>query len=322
MDNLESAIQQIITEEDFVTTALRIFDYQYSNVSVYREFVDIIGIPKPTQLSEIPFLPITFFKTHQIIAKNRTPELHFMSSGTEGIRSNHWVVKKQNYISSFNETYDRFIGNPNDQVILALLPNYLEQGNSSLVFMVDHLIKRTQNSFSGFFLDDLYGLISAYHDALSSGKKVVIFGVSYALQDLADLKPDLSQATILETGGMKGRRKELTKLELHNYLKNGLNCQAISSEYGMSELLSQAYSINSTIFQPGKTMRVMIREINDPFTYIENGKTGGINVIDLANIHSCSFIETQDLGRKSEGGFEILGRFDHSDLRGCNLMVE
>lgn len=322
MDKLESAIQKIRTEEDFVATALRIFDYQYSNVPVYKAYIDILGITKPKELKEIPFLPISFFKTHAIIAKNHLPELHFMSSGTQGTRSNHYVAKKELYIRSFNQTYDSSIGNPENQVILALLPNYIDQGESSLVFMVDHLIQRTKHPLSGFFLNDLNSLISKYHEATAEGKKVIIFGVSYALLDLAALAPDLSNATIIETGGMKGRRKELTKKELHAILQNGLNCEHIASEYGMTELLSQAYSSANGIFIPGKTMKVLIREVNDPFNYVENGKTGGINVIDLANIHSCSFIETHDLGRSGKNGFEILGRFDHSDLRGCNLMVE
>ena len=224
-------------------------------------------------------------------------------------------------ICTFNLTYDTLIGNPEDQVILALLPSYQEQGASSLVYMVDHLIKRTNHKLSGYFLSNLDDLIQAYNDAIKQGKDVVIFGVSYALLDLAELNPDLSQARVIETGGMKGRRKELTKKELHTILKKGLNTSFISSEYGMTELLSQAYSFANGLFKTGTTMRVLIREVNDPFNYIEDGKTGGINVIDLANVNSCSFIATQDLGKILPEGFELMGRFDNADIRGCNLLV-
>jgi len=226
------------------------------------------------------------------------------------------------YIKAFNLGYDEIIGYPENQVILALLPNYQEQGESSLIYMVDHLIKRTNNKLSGYFLSNFEDLIQAYNNAISQGKDVVIFGVSYALLDLTELNPDLSKARIIETGGMKGRRKELTKQELHSALKKGLNTDFISSEYGMTELLSQAYSIDRGIFKASPTMRVLIREVNDPFNYVEEGKTGGINVIDLANINSCSFISTQDLGRIVPEGFELMGRFDNSDIRGCNLLIQ
>jgi hypothetical protein len=214
------------------------------------------------------------------------------------------------------------MGNPEDQVILALLPNYTEQGNSSLVFMVDHLIQLTKNPLSGFMLNELNEVKNAYHKAILTGKKVVVFGVSYALLDLAETGTDLSKATIIETGGMKGRRKELTKDELHAELVNGLGVPFVSSEYGMTELLSQAYSDQNGLFTCPNWMQVICRDVNDPFHYVADGKTGGINVIDLANLYSCSFIATQDLGRIEGSSFRIMGRFDNADLRGCNLMVE
>ena len=319
--NLEKRIFSIENGRDFEQVALEVFTYQVEHCEVYRNYVSSLGKSNPTSLNKIPFLPISFFKSHRVIADGMEPEVHFMSSGTGGTRSNHHVAKTELYERAFNSIYTAQMGDPKEQVILALLPNYLEQGNSSLVYMVDHLIRKTEHELSGFFLNDLEGLITAYKQAVATGKKVVIFGVSYALLDLAELSPDLSKATIIETGGMKGRRKEMTKRELHGALKDGLHCSHISSEYGMTELLSQAYSSSNGVFTPGQTMRVLLREVNDPFSYVHTGKTGGINVIDLANLYSCSFIETQDLGKEVDGGFEIMGRFDHSDLRGCNLMV-
>ena len=318
---LSDSIFSIKNEIDFERTALQIFDYQVKNCSVYREYATQLNRPNPTCIAEIPFLPISFFKTHKVIAEDKSTELVFKSSGTGGERSSHFVAEKSLYINSFNQTYDELIGNPKDQVILALLPNYLEQGESSLVFMVDHLITRSQNDLSGFYLNDFDALLNTYKKAIALGKQVVLFGVSYALMDLAELNPDLSQALIIETGGMKGRRVEITKSELHELLSQGLNCAHISSEYGMTEMLSQAYLDNNGVFKSGNQMQVLIRDVNDPFHFIENEKTGGINVIDLANIYSCSFIATQDLGRKINGGFEIMGRFDNADLRGCNLLV-
>ncbi|MDB3907007.1 acyl transferase [Crocinitomicaceae bacterium] len=321
MHPLEERIRNF-DSSDFESLALDVFRFQYENVPDYREYCNYSGRTNPSTLEQIPFLPIRFFKSHQIIANNFEPEVLFKSSGTGGERSTHFVAFKDLYRHTFQKIYQNQIGNPNDQVILALLPNYLEQGESSLVFMVDQLIQNSQSKLSGFFLSEYDALIERYQQATSLGKQVVIFGVSYALLDLAMRNPDLSKATIIETGGMKGRRKEMTKAELHQSLKTGLNCENISSEYGMTELLSQGYSAKDGLFVPGHTMRILIREVNDPFHYIANGKTGGINIIDLANLYSCSFIETQDLGKLHENGFEIMGRFDHSDVRGCNLMVQ
>lgn len=321
--NLEDKIFLVNNEVDFSTLALKVYAFQQENCVVYREFIQQLGKKYPTTIEEIPFLPISFFKTHDVITDSKSVELTFLSSGTTGsIRSKHLVHKASLYERSFLQTYRQFFGNPEEQVILALLPNYLEQGNSSLVYMVQELIKQTNNNLSGFLLDQPQKIISAYEQALLSGKKVVIFGVSYALLDLAEQKVDLSEAVIIETGGMKGRRKEVTKEELHVILKDGLKVSHISSEYGMTELLSQAYSDKNGIFETPPWMKIFCRDTNDPFSYVETGKTGGINVIDLANIYSCSFIATQDLGKIENDHFRIMGRFDNSDLRGCNLMIE
>ena len=322
--NLEKEIFSIKTEAEFNRVALAVFNYQYNRCNVYRSFVDALNRKFPTTVEEIPFLPISFFKTHKVTNESiNNYELEFQSSGTTGIiRSKHLVQKATIYEESFMKTYRKFIGNPNEQVILALLPNYIDQENSSLVYMVDYLIRESNSKLSGFLLNDMKAVNENYKKALISGKKVVIFGVSYALLDLADQKMDLSQAQIIETGGMKGRRKELSKEELHNELIKGLNVKYISSEYGMTELLSQAYSDKNGLFRSPKWLKILIRDINDPFSYLQNGKTGGINVIDLANLYSCSFIATQDLGKNEETSFRIMGRYDNADLRGCNLMVQ
>lgn len=313
------------TEEEFNQLALDIFQYQVQYNPVYAQYLSYFkNRLKPKHYSEIPFLPIEFFKTQRIYAHNQPEEVLFLSSGTTGmVRSHHFVASTELYTQSFLTCYRQQIGEPKDQVVLALLPNYLEQGNSSLVFMVDELIRQSNNSLSGFLLDQPDKIKENYKLAIQSGKKVIIFGVSYALLDLADQGIDLSKALIVETGGMKGRRKEMTKLELHETLKQGLNVNHIASEYGMTELLSQGYSTKDTLFQTPNWMKILIRDVNDPFSYQPTGKSGGINVIDLANIYSCSFIATQDLGKMYEDQrFEILGRFDHSDIRGCNLLVQ
>lgn len=321
MNTLEQKIRNFDGTQ-FETLALEVFAFQYENVVTYRNFCNFVGKTNPKSLHEIPFLPIAFFKSERIIANGMNEEVLFKSSGTGGMRSQHFVASCDLYARTFERIYRDQIGEPEDQVILALLPNYIQQGNSSLVYMVERLIHLSANKQSGFYLQNLPALIQQYKDAVASGKEVVLFGVSYALLDLAALHPDFSKATTIETGGMKGRRKELTKAELHAELKTGLQCENILSEYGMTELLSQGYSQQHGLFEPGITMKVMIREVNDPFSYCDFGKTGGINVIDLANLYSCSFIETQDLGKLHQNGFEIMGRFDHSELRGCNLMME
>jgi hypothetical protein len=322
--HLIDRIFSIHSDESFEKTALEVFRFQYEHNFIYRTFADSLGKSNPKSLTEIPFLPIGFFKTHSVISCDpENIELTFLSSGTtDSTRSKHLIHSASIYEKSFEASYRKFIGNPEEQVILGLLPNYIEQGNSSLVYMVDKLIHLSQSNLSGFMLNELESVKSIYYEAIYSGKKVVIFGVSYALLDLAEKGTDLSQALIIETGGMKGRRAELTKEELHQELINGLNVPFVSSEYGMTELLSQAYSNKEGLFIEPKWMKILIRDTNDPLSYVSAGKSGGINVIDLANIYSCSFIATQDLGKIIDNKFQLLGRFDNADIRGCNLMVE
>lgn len=323
MTELETAIFNISDQSDFERVALEVFAFQREHCTVYKDFLQKLNRKEPKTVAEIPFLPISFFKTHEIRSGQKEVETLFMSSGTTGmVRSTHHVESAEMYRKSFSEIYRQQIGNPKDQIILALLPNYIEQGNSSLVFMVDELIRLTENPLSGFYLDNLEDLLEAYQIAVSAGKEIVIFGVSYALLDLAELNPDLSKARIIETGGMKGRRKELSKEELHEILKTAFNVPFISSEYGMTELLSQAYSNKDGLFDLPAWLKIVIRDTNDPFSKLPDDKTGGVNVIDLANLYSCSFISTQDLGKMSRGQLQLMGRFDHSDIRGCNLMVE
>jgi phenylacetate-coenzyme A ligase PaaK-like adenylate-forming protein len=322
MNALEQQIFQISNEEEFVQLALEVYKFQSANNPVYREFVLRLNHPTPTKIQEIPFLPISFFKSHQVRCFTNQFPIIFKSSGTAGIRSTHFVEEPKLYESSFELTYRKQVGAPEDQIILALLPNYIEQGESSLVYMVDALIRKTQNLLSGFYLNDPKKILEIYQQAKSTNKKIILFGVSYALLDLAEYQPDLSEALIIETGGMKGRRKELTKEELHQILKSKFNVAYISSEYGMTELLSQAYSDSEGLFTPPKWMKFLIRETNDPFAYTSEGKTGGINIIDLANLNSCSFIATQDLGKIIDSKLQLMGRFDNSDIRGCNLLVE
>ena len=314
----------IKTEIEFEDLALEIFDFQKSNCSIYNDYVRLLGRENSKSISEIPFLPIQFFKSHEVLSKPKTGnETLFLSSGTGSIgRSKHFVSDVSIYEQSFLKAYELQFSDPENQVILALLPNYIEQGNSSLVYMVNDLINRTKNELSGFLLNDFDGIRERYKSALSSGKKVVIFGVSYALLDLAEQGFDLSKAIIIETGGMKGRREELSKTELHERIKNGLGVDYVSSEYGMTELLSQAYSEKNGVFQTPPWMKVVFSDVYDPLTIVSGASSSIINVIDLANVNSCSFIQTQDLGRKVDNGFVLDGRLDLSDIRGCNLMVD
>ena len=323
--NLEKKIFAISSPEEFNTVALEVFQFQYKNVKVYREFCDLLKIDpsKITNVKDIPFLPIQFFKSHQIIPESFTSEKMFSSSGTTGTTtSKHFIANLSLYQESFFKAFEYFFGSSEEMTILALLPSYLEQGNSSLVFMVDELIKQSNSSHSGFYLDNTSDLIDKLEFLEKTKQKTILLGVSYALLDLMEEKQfQLKNTIIMETGGMKGRRKEMIKEELHALLKNGFGVNEIYSEYGMTELLSQAYSKGNGIFNCPPWMKIITRDTEDAQSYI-NEKTGGINVIDLANLYSCSFIATQDLGKKSiDQSFEILGRFDDSDIRGCNLMV-
>lgn len=307
----------------FEELALHLFEYQFQHVEVYHHYCEAIQRTKPSSLREIPFLPIEFFKTHDVLSNEKVAEKVFLSSGTghQG-RSKHLLASCELYEESLIKGFEFCYGTPKGKAILGLLPNYIEQGNSSLVYMVDCLIHRSENSLSGFYLNNYEEFIQTVESARKEGMEVIVFGVSYALLDLVEMKANLSGCKVIETGGMKGRRKELVKSELHRILQKGLNIEAVHSEYGMTELLSQAYSTEGEIFHTPAWMKVLIRDRSDPFSYVENRKTGGINVIDLYNVYSCSFIATQDLGKLVGTGFQLVGRFDQSEIRGCNLLVD
>tara|TARA_B100000508_G_scaffold137355_1_gene131601 strand:+ start:120170 stop:121216 length:1047 start_codon:yes stop_codon:yes gene_type:complete len=311
-----------VHKENFVQVALDTFKYQYDRVKVYREYCDHLKVSAPRSIEEIPFLPIRFFKSHKVVEYDNQFEKIFKSSGTTGsVRSHHYVSDLRLYERSFTQAFKKLVSDPKGAVIIALLPNYIEQGDSSLIYMVDHLIKDTKDERSGFYLEDIDQFENVFQGLKSSNKTIILIGVSFALLRLAEKGIDLKGTTIIETGGMKGRRKEIIREELHEILKAGLNVDSIFSEYGMTELLSQAYTDGSSFFHSPEWMKVLIRDVNDPLTYLPEGRTGGVNIIDLANIHSCSFIATDDLGVKKDEKFKILGRFDQSDIRGCNLLV-
>lgn len=319
-------IFEIKTLSQFNNLALEIFNFQYDNNPVYHEFCSYLGKSSSNvnTVKDIPYLPIEFFKSKKVIAKNQKPQIVFESSGTTGqLVSKHYVSELSIYVKSYLKTFEHFYGNIQDYCVLALLPSYMEREGSSLIYMVKDLIKKSGNPKSGFYLDNKVDLLKTLESLDQSAGKSILIGVSYALLNISEhhsLK--LKNTIIMETGGMKGRRTELVRDELHNILKNSFGLDAIHSEYGMTELLSQAYSKANGIFNCPPWMSVSIRETEDPLTTESFGKVGGINIIDLANIYSCSFIATQDLGRiYKDGSFEVLGRFDHSDVRGCNLMV-
>jgi len=324
---LKQRIFKIRGDDDFNSLCLDIYRFQYETNPVCQEFSRLLRID-PSDLSsynKIPFLPVSFFKDHEIISGKDLPiEKIFTSSGTTGtIPSRHLVSDLELYRESFSRSFRMFYGDPASYLILALLPGYLERQGSSLVYMIDCLIGESKQNGSGFFLDDLNGLYEKLKNTALDRRKTILFGASYALLDFAEkFQLDLSGAIIMETGGMKGRRKEMIREELHEILCRRFNVEKIHSEYGMTELLSQAYSKGDGIYRTPPWMKVLIRDTNDPLSYLPAGQTGGINIIDLANIYSCSFIATQDLGRlHDDGSFEVLGRFDDSDVRGCNLLV-
>ena len=323
---MQDEIFNIQSEQDFQNLALRIFNYQFENNSVYRSFCDLLyKHPSDVKsIEEIPFLPIQFFKSHQVISSTESPKITFSSSGTTGsITSKHIVTDLELYERSFRKAFELFYGDISSYTVLALLPSYLEREGSSLIYMVNDLIQKSNNPESGFYLNNLADLSEKLTALDASGQKVLLIGVSFALLDLVESeKFNLQNTVIMETGGMKGRRKEVTRKELHQTLTEGFGVDLIHSEYGMTELLSQGYSKGNGIFETPPWMKILIRDTEDPFTILGCDKTGGLNVIDLANINSCSFIATQDLGKVyPDHSFEVLGRFDHSDIRGCNLMV-
>ncbi|MDC1324854.1 acyl transferase [Flavobacteriaceae bacterium] len=319
-------IFNIQTEAEFKATALDVFKFQFEHNSVYRSFCDLLyKHPSGIQsIEEIPFLPIEFFKTRSVVSSNKPAQATFTSSGTTGsIVSKHFVSDLEIYKHSFRVGFETFYGNIEDYTVLALLPSYLEREGSSLVYMVNDMITKSKQPESGFYLHDLEALKNTLISLDAKGEKVLLIGVSYALLDLIESYSfALKHTIIMETGGMKGQRKELVKSELHALLKHGFGVDTIHSEYGMTELLSQAYSKGNGRFDTPPWMKVLTRDPEDALTIQSIGKSGGVNIIDLANINSCAFIATQDLGKiKPDGSFEILGRFDQSDIRGCNLMV-
>lgn len=319
-------IFSISSQKQFNKLALKIFRLQYKNNEVYREFCNYLNtnVSEVKKIEQIPFLPIQFFKNHEVISSKNPVQEIFTSSGTTGmITSKHLVTDISLYEQSFRSTFTEFYGNIEDYAILALLPSYLERDGSSLIYMVNDLIQSSNNEHSGFYLNNYDDLITKLISLDELGQNVLLIGVTYALLDLIEKqKFQLKNTIVMETGGMKGKRKEIIREELHTLLCEGFGVQNIHSEYGMTELLSQAYSFGNGIFECPNWMQILIRDTEDALSFIDYGKTGGINVIDLANMNSCSFIATQDLGKKHQNNsFEILGRFDNSDIRGCNLMV-
>jgi phenylacetate-coenzyme A ligase PaaK-like adenylate-forming protein len=322
----QNAIFDIRTENEFLIQALRIFKFQYANNSVYRTFCDHLHVDPNTvkSLEQIPFLPIEFFKSKSVVSSPKLEEIIFTSSGTTGSEtSKHFVTDLSLYEESYLQAFKQFYGSIEDYCILALLPSYLERTGSSLIYMVEDLIVKSNHPKSGFFLNEYEQLHQLLLELQKTETKILIIGVSFALLEFTEqYQLSLKNTIVMETGGMKGRRKEIVRQELHQLLSAGFGVNEIHSEYGMTELLSQGYSKGNGIFDCPTWMKILVRDTEDPLTYQKTGKTGGVNVIDLANINSCSFIATQDLGKiNDDGTFEIIGRFDNSDIRGCNLMV-
>lgn len=319
-------IFSIATSKSFEKMALKVFRFQYDNNLVYQEFCNLVKKDKSNvkSLQDIPFLPIQFFKSHSILSSEEDIAITFTSSGTTGMTtSKHSVTDLDYYNQSFQTAFSQFYGSIENYVVLALLPSYLEREGSSLIYMVESMIAESNHSDSGFYLHNYDQLTQKLEELDASGQNVLLIGVTYALLDLIEKNTfNLKNTIIMETGGMKGKRKEMIREELHQLLCEGFGVSSIHSEYGMTELLSQAYSFGDGTFECPPWMSILIRDPEDALTYVNDGKTGGINVIDLANINSCSFIATQDLGKKNPNhSFEVLGRFDASDVRGCNLMV-
>ena len=341
------SIFQIKTEADFQQKCLETFHFQYENIEVYRKFIDFLKIDPNSikEIEKIPFLPIEMFKNHTVLDQNKRTNLYFQSSGTTQMNlSKHWIADEKVYEESIEKSFEQFIGNPKDFIFLGLLPSYLEKQNSSLIYMVDFLMKKSGKPENGYFLYNHEDLLKLLQQLSKENKKVILFGVAFALLDFLDFAESnhhriesSDQLIIIETGGMKGRKEEMTKDELLKIFHKGFGTEKIYSEYSMTELLSQAYSLGKNIYESPNWMRILIRNTEDPFSYVEDGKNGAINIIDLANRHSCSFIATQDLGKivtdcgisrnekKDEPIitklFQVLGRIDHSDIRGCSLLV-
>lgn len=320
-------IFSIASKKEFEKITLKVFRYQYENNQVYHKFCNLLK-KNPTnvkRITDIPFLPIQFFKSNRIVTGTNSDEKVFTSSGTTGmITSKHHVTDLSVYETSFRQAFSQFYGNIEDYCVLALLPSYLERDGSSLIYMAQDLIEGSQHPDSGFYLNEYQQLAEKLIALDKEGQNVLLIGVTYALLDIIEqFNFQLNNTLIMETGGMKGKRKEMIREELHAILSKGFGVSTIHSEYGMTELLSQAYSLGNGIFECPPWMDILIRDTEDALSPIGYNKTGGINVIDLANFNSCSFIATQDLGKKYENqSFEVLGRFDNSDIRGCNLLVQ
>jgi len=325
--NFIEGVFRIQNASEFESMALELFRHQAEHNNVYATYLDMLKIQVESihEFEDIPFLPIEFFKSHQVVTGSWEPEAVFHSSGTSrGVVSKHQIKELSVYRNSFTSGFKAAYGEPESYIILCLLPNYADNPNSSLIYMTDELIELSGQELSGYYLNQDDDLHKALKAGLKTDKKVLLLGVSYALLDLAKRRdlPDMEKVIVMETGGMKGNRKEMVKEELHGALKRGLGVGEIHSEYGMTELLSQAYSTGDGIFTCPPWMRITARDVNDPLKQIGLGRSGGINIIDLANMHSCAFIATQDLGKVyADGSFELLGRFDHSDIRGCNLLL-
>jgi phenylacetate-coenzyme A ligase PaaK-like adenylate-forming protein len=316
----------INNNEQFANVALRVFRHQVQNCVVYREFIQglRVDVERVKTVEQIPFLPIEFFKSHTVVSNTDAVEVTFTSSGTTGlITSRHPVTDVSWYVESFRKAFELFYGNIKDYTVLALLPAYLEREGSSLIYMAEDLIRQSDNPDSGFYLYNHEELYHQLEKQQQAGKPTLLLGVTFALLDFVEqCQIDFPKLIVMETGGMKGRRKEMIREELHDILTKGFGVDAIHSEYGMTELLSQAYSKGNGIFNCPPWMRIITRDTNDPVTLMQGDRAGGINIIDLANINSCSFLATQDLGRVyADGSFEVLGRFDNADIRGCNLLI-
>lgn len=314
-----------VVPDTFTQTALEIFHFQYSENELYRKFVKCIGVRKEEvdTIEKIPFLPISFFKTHAVKTTLFGSDLVFASSGTtQSVQSFHYVKDAYLYKQSFMHFFEEMYGDVSGWCILALLPSYLERNNSSLVYMADELIKQSNHPESGFYLNEFDRLSNTLKRLEARHQTVILIGVTFALLDFFDKFPlKLTNTIVMETGGMKGRRKEWTRKEVHEFIMSKTGVKTVHSEYGMTELLSQAYSKGNGIFEPSDWMKILVREEDDPFSVKTAGR-GIINVIDLANIYSCSFIATDDAGILHEdGSFEVIGRVDNSDIRGCSLLA-
>jgi len=314
-----------VDDKNFEQIAFEVFKFQYINNNIYKSYCDLLKKTPSNigDISGIPFLPISFFKSHSVMCTKKYDKVFHSSGTTNENLSKHYVSDIHIYEQSFLKNFIDNYGDPKDYVILGLLTNYMENENSSLIYMVNNLIELSESNDSGFFLKEYDFIIEKMKSLARENKKIILVGVSYALLDLTESKNlNFENTIIIETGGMKGRRREMIKKELHETLKERTGLKKIHSEYGMTELLSQAYSKGDGIFSCPNWMRVFIRDINDPNFLYSNNKSGGINIIDLANINSCSFIATEDMGSlHKNGNFEIMGRIDHTDTRGCNLLV-